>query len=41
MCIDFLENLAISSANLPDFSLENNVGACTDCCCDLGCETYT
>ncbi len=39
--LGMLECLSIKSANLPEFATRSCSEACKDCCCDVGCETYT
>jgi len=41
MSLGMLEGLSIKSANLPEFAARSCSEACKDCCCDVGCETYT
>ncbi len=41
MRLGMLECLSIKSANLPEFATRSCSEACKDCCCDVGCETYT
>lgn len=41
MTLEQLEELSLNSAELPDFTIRESSESCTDCCCDLGCDTYT
>jgi len=40
MSLKQLEDLSLSSAELPGFTRVESSEACTDCCCDLACDTY-
>ena len=40
MELEQIEDLSLSSAELPAFTRIESSEACTDCCCDLACETY-